>query len=78
MDDAIIMKPQSISRGRLWMALVAILLGQFVVSIDLTVLNIALPEITRELKPTSDQLLWMVDVYSLVLAGLFDRDQLAL
>lgn len=70
MDDGIVMKPRSLPKQRLWLALVAILLGQFVVSIDLTVLNIALPEITRELKPTSDQLLWMVDVYSLVLAGL--------
>lgn len=70
MDDSIIMKPRDISRSRLWTALVAILLGQFVVSIDLTVLNIALPEITRELRPSSDQLLWIVDVYSLVLAGL--------
>lgn len=70
MDDGIVMKPRSLSKQRLWLALVAILLGQFVVSIDLTVLNIALPEITRELRPTSDQLLWMVDVYSLVLAGL--------
>lgn len=70
MDDSIIMQPRDISRSRLWTALVAILLGQFVVSIDLTVLNIALPEITRELRPSSDQLLWIVDVYSLVLAGL--------
>ena len=45
------------------------MLGQFVVAIDLTVLNIALPELTRDLSPSSDQLLWIVDVYSLVLAG---------
>lgn len=69
MDDSIVVKPQTLSKGRLWTALVAILLGQFVVSIDLTVLNIALPELTRDLSPSSDQLLWIVDVYSLVLAG---------
>ncbi len=69
MDSKVIMRPSTLSKGRRWVALVAILLGQFVVSIDLTVLNIALPEITRELKPTSDQLLWTVDIYSLVLAG---------
>lgn len=69
MDDSIVMKPQTLSKGRLWTALIAILLGQFVVSIDLTVLNIALPELTRDLSPSSDQLLWIVDVYSLVLAG---------
>lgn len=70
MDDAIIIKPPTIPKSRLWTALIAILLGQFVVAIDLTVLNIALPEMTREIGPTSDQLLWIVDVYSLVLAGL--------
>lgn len=69
MDDSIIMKPPHVSKARLWVALAAILLGQFVVSIDLTILNIALPEITREVKPTSDQLLWIVDIYSLILAG---------
>lgn len=69
MENRVLMRPPSLSTGRLWVALAAILLGQFVVSIDLTVLNIALPEITRELKPTSDQLLWTVDIYSLVLAG---------
>lgn len=70
MNDNVIIQPPTIPKGRLWTALIAILLGQFVVSIDLTVLNIALPEMTRELSPTSDQLLWIVDVYSLVLAGL--------
>ena len=48
MDDSIVIKPQTLSKGRLWTALIAILLGQFVVAIDLTVLNIALPELTRE------------------------------
>ena len=51
-------------------ALVVVLFGQFVVSIDMTVLNIALPDLTAELQPTSDQQLWIIDVYSLVLAGL--------
>ncbi len=69
MDDSIIMKPPYVSKTRLWVALAAILLGQFVVSIDLTILNIALPEIVREVKPTSDQLLWIVDIYSLILVG---------
>ena len=70
MDDAVIMKPANMSKGRLWTALAVILLGQFVVAIDLTVLNIALPDIAKDLNPTSDQMLWVVDVYSLVLAGM--------
>ncbi len=70
MCSKVCMSPPELSKGRLWASLAVILFGQFVVSIDLTVLNIALPDLTQELKPTSDQLLWIVDVYSLVLAGL--------
>lgn len=64
------MSPPVLSKGRLWASLAVILFGQFVVSIDLTILNIALPDLTAELNPTSDQLLWIIDVYSLVVAGL--------
>lgn len=41
-----------------------------VITMDMTILNIALPEMAAELRPTSDQQLWIIDVYSLVLAGL--------
>lgn len=70
MDDLIRMNPPTISKARRWAALAVVLFGQFVVSIDMTVLNIALPDLTAELQPTSDQQLWIIDVYSLVLAGL--------
>lgn len=70
MADLVRMSPPTLSKGRMWAALLVILFGQFVVSIDLTVLNMALPDLTKDLNPTSDQLLWIVDVYSLVLAGL--------
>ena len=70
MSDLVHMKPPVLSKGRMWAALAVILFGQFVVSIDLTILNIALPDLAKELNPTSDQLLWIIDVYSLVVAGL--------
>ncbi|MEF2845802.1 MAG: MFS transporter, partial [Eggerthellaceae bacterium] len=70
MSELVYMNPPVLSKGRLWAALAVILFGQFVVSIDLTILNIALPDLTKELNPTSDQLLWIIDVYSLVVAGL--------
>lgn len=70
MDTSITMTPPAISKARRWIALVVVLFGQFVCSIDLTILNIALPELTAELKPTSDEQLWIIDIYSLVLAGL--------
>ncbi|WP_285761558.1 MFS transporter [Nocardiopsis ansamitocini] len=41
-----------------------------VVVMDMTILNVALPEIAGALSPTAAQQLWIVDVYALVLAGL--------
>ncbi len=70
MHEQIVMKPNNLSKARRWVCLFAVLFGEFVVAIDMTVLNIALPSLTAELQPTSDQQLWIVDSYSLVLAGL--------
>ena len=36
---------------------------------DLTVLNLAVPALSADLKPTSAQLLWIVDIYGFMLAG---------
>ncbi|NJQ04492.1 MFS transporter [Streptomyces lonarensis] len=41
-----------------------------VVVMDMTILNVALPEISAALSPTAAQQLWIVDIYALVLAGL--------
>ena len=39
----------------------------FVVTMDMTILIMALPELVRELEPSGTQQLWIVDIYSLVL-----------
>jgi DHA2 family multidrug resistance protein-like MFS transporter len=36
---------------------------------DLTVLNLAVPKLSAALRPTSSELLWIVDIYGFVLAG---------
>lgn len=41
-----------------------------VVSLDNTILNVALPDIVRDLHATSSQLQWIVDAYAIVFAGL--------
>ena len=56
--------------AREWAALAVLMLPVLLISVDNTVLNFALPEISRELRPTGTQLLWTVDAYPLVLAGL--------
>lgn len=58
------------SRKRRWAALAVLTASLLVITMDMTILNIALPEIAGDLHPTSDQQLWMIDIYSLVLAGL--------
>ncbi|MCK2237515.1 MULTISPECIES: MFS transporter [unclassified Crossiella] len=53
-----------------WIALSALVLAVLLIAVDGTVLHLALPMITEELKPTSQELLWIGDIYSFVLAGL--------
>jgi DHA2 family multidrug resistance protein-like MFS transporter len=36
---------------------------------DLIVLNLAVPRLSADLRPTSAQLLWIVDIYGFALAG---------
>lgn len=53
-----------------WVALAVLMLPVLLVAIDNTVLSFAVPSISEALRPTGAQLLWIVDVYPLVLAGL--------
>jgi len=59
-----------VSPRRQWLALGLLLLPVLLVSIDGTVLNFALPAITEDLRPDATTQLWIIDVYSLVLAAL--------
>ncbi len=54
---------------REWTGLAVIALPCFVYAMDMTVLNLALPAISRELRPTASQLLWIIDIYSFLVAG---------
>lgn len=55
---------------RSWIGLAVLVLPTLLVAIDTTVLSVALPAIATALGPTGTELLWIVDVYPLVLAGL--------
>jgi DHA2 family multidrug resistance protein-like MFS transporter len=55
---------------RRWRALAVLAAALLLIAIDNTVLNLALPALARDLAPTATQLLWIVDAYSLVVAGL--------
>lgn len=52
-----------------WIGLAVIALPCLLYSMDLTVLNLALPSISSDLQPSSAQLLWIVDIYGFFVAG---------
>jgi EmrB/QacA subfamily drug resistance transporter len=52
------------------MILVALLLAAFLVNLDTTLVNVALPAMVRDLHATTTQLQWVVDAYNLVFAAL--------
>ncbi|HET6954011.1 MAG TPA: MFS transporter [Acidimicrobiales bacterium] len=54
---------------REWIALAVLALPCAVVTMDLTVLNLAVPALSEDLHPSSAQLLWTVDIYGFFIAG---------
>ena len=54
---------------REWLGLAVLALPCLLYSMDLTVLNLALPQIMADLRPTSTELLWIVDIYGFFVAG---------
>lgn len=55
---------------RRWKALFVLCLIQFMLILDVTVVNVALPHIQSSLKVTSSDLAWVVDAYVLAAGGL--------
>jgi EmrB/QacA subfamily drug resistance transporter len=54
---------------RKWWTLVLITIATFMLLLDITVVNVALPDIQRELSASLSSLQWVVDAYSLTLAA---------
>jgi EmrB/QacA subfamily drug resistance transporter len=50
--------------------LASLLVAAFVINLDITIVNVALPTLVRELHASNSQLQWVVDAYSLVFAAL--------
>jgi EmrB/QacA subfamily drug resistance transporter len=62
------MPPDLIHRRR-WWTLVVLSISLVVISLDNTILNVALPAIAADLDASPSQLQWIVDAYMLVFAG---------
>jgi EmrB/QacA subfamily drug resistance transporter len=61
--------PQPVPASRRWWALIAIAISVLVIGLDLTVLNLALPTLSRRLHASSSDLQWFSAAYSLVIAA---------
>jgi DHA2 family multidrug resistance protein-like MFS transporter len=55
---------------RAWVGLAVIALPCLLYAMDLTVLNLAVPHLSADLRPSSTQLLWITDIYGFLVAGL--------
>lgn len=52
-----------------WIGLAVLTLPCLLISMDLTVLYLAVPALTADLNPSAAQLLWIVDIYGFLIAG---------
>ena len=56
--------------SRKWVILAIIVLIYLPVSIDATVLHVAIPTLSSTLSLSASEMLWVIDIYSLIMAGL--------
>src|SRR4051795_4658216 len=54
---------------REWAGLAVLTLPCLLIAADASILNLAVPAIAADLRPTGTELLWIVDVYEFLLAG---------
>ena len=69
MTDTDHQAPPVASAARRWAAALLLSASLLVITMDMTILNIALPDMAAELRPTANQQLWIVDVYGFLIAG---------
>ena len=58
--------------SRRWIALAFLGCSLLIISLDNTVLNLALPSIATDLHSSASDLQWVMDAYVLSIAGFFD------
>jgi EmrB/QacA subfamily drug resistance transporter len=61
--------PDALSARARWAALVVVCFAQFMVVLDATIVNVALPSIQTDLDLTTEQLQWIVNAYTLLFGG---------
>ncbi len=68
-DASYTVGPAPRATRREWIRLGVIALPCLLYSMDLTVLNLAVPHLSADLQPSSAQLLWIIDIYGFLVAG---------
>jgi MFS transporter, DHA2 family, multidrug resistance protein len=61
--------PSARAGRREWIGLAVLMLPTLLIAMDLTVLHLAVPALSVDLRPTSSQLLWITDIYGFMIAG---------
>ena len=56
--------------ARKWWTLIAVCTATFMLLLDITIVNVALPKIAAELKASFSDIQWVIDAYALTLASL--------
>lgn len=59
------LKSQEISAGRLWLLSITLVLASFMVVVDMTIANVALPHMMGTLGATSEQITWVLTSYTI-------------
>ncbi|GAA4547403.1 MFS transporter [Amycolatopsis samaneae] len=54
---------------REWLGLAVLALPTLLLSLDMSVLHLAVPHLAADLRPSSTQLLWIIDIYGFMIAG---------
>ncbi len=63
------MTENRVATRREWIGLGVIAFPCLLYSMDLSVLNLAVPALSRDLRPSASQLLWIIDIYGFLVAG---------
>jgi MFS family permease len=58
------------THARRWWILAVLCLSVLLVAMDNTIVNVALPTLSRELQASTSELQWIVDIYTVCFAGL--------
>jgi MFS family permease len=70
MTDATAPTTPVLSNRRMWLTLFAMCFALFMIMLDNTVVNVALPTIQQDLDPSQSGLQWIINAYILVFAAL--------